>query len=356
MDPEKEIFRRRKPVDTKLLQYGFVPQKDSLLYQTPILNGDFLVSVQVRNQKVFCSLTDQATGDEYLPIRIAGQNGAYVSKVREAYCAVLQDIAEQCFEETPFVNAQANRIADLVQQKYGNDLCHPFQEKERYAESGTFRNPRNGKWYGVIMYQPLSCLTRNEQDTEKLNFINLKVHPEEREALIQEEGIYSSWHMNHRCWVSVRLDDVLSDERIMELIAVSYDLVNQNGGRSQSPSAGPKKWILPSNPRYYDVVSEWKGRKNVTWKQYPNIETGDEIYLYVGAPYSAILYHCLVTRAHQPSPWPEYSAERLDLKILDRYDPSFLTLQKVLKPFGVTTVRGPRYMPAELEAYIQKAE
>ena len=37
-------------------------------------------------------------------------------------------------------------------------------------------------------------------------------------------GIYPAYHMNHKTWISVVLDETLPDEKILELIDTSYQL------------------------------------------------------------------------------------------------------------------------------------
>lgn len=60
---------------------------------------------------------------------------------------------------------------------------------------------------------------------EEIEVMNLKLANDNNGYKI-EEGIYPAYHMNKKYWASIILDDTLSDEEVMELIEISYNLVN----------------------------------------------------------------------------------------------------------------------------------
>lgn len=62
----------------------------------------------------------------------------------------------------------------------------------------------------------------------------------------------------------------------------------------------PKEWIIPANPKYYDIQAAFRTSKEIDWKQGKGIKVGDTVYMYVAAPVSAILYKCRVTRTDIP--------------------------------------------------------
>ena len=73
------------------------------------------------------------------------------------------------------------------------------------------------------------------------------------------------------------------------------------GAAPVSRTASVREWLVPSNPKYFDIVSAFEELDEITWKQgNDNIQVGDTVYLYVGAPYSAILYKCKVTETDIP--------------------------------------------------------
>ena len=121
--------------------------------------------------------------------------------------------------------------------------------------------------------------------------------------------------------------------------------------RKKSNRTVSKDWIVPANPKYYDVVGAFEASDIVTWKQSSDIHVGDIIYMYVAAPYSSILYKCRAIEVDIPY---NFSDENLTLKqamkleLLKKYESGVWSFERI-KQFGVYAVRGPRNMPAELK-------
>ena len=345
---EDVVFECKVPNFTLLEKYGFTKSKTRWTYETDFLDGDFRAVASVDNKGGVTGLVwDVVAEEEYIPLRIEAYDGAFVNTVRSAYEEILIDIADKCCYEMAFANAQANRISQKIYARYGHDPDFPWDDN-----AGVFRNPYNNKWYGLIMYIPLSKLTKDEEDNDNyINVINVKIDEADGKVLRATRGIYEAYHMNHKSWISVRLDDVIDDDTIMELIDISYGFTLGKVGKR---SGGPKKWIVPANPKYYDIVGAFTGVNETIWKQGKGIEIGDTVYMYVGAPYSAILYKCYVTATHIATSNRGGKAnvrELMKVRIDERYPAKKCTLYK-MKQFGVTTVRGPRFMPDDLEKFL----
>lgn len=120
--------------------------------------------------------------------------------------------------------------------------------------------------------------------------------------------------------------------------------------------AGRKHWIIPANPVYYDLIPIFDREEITGWKQGKGIALHDIVYIYVAAPYSAILYKCEVVKTHVERYIDHKGNEQWDMsvRILERYDKHRFTLKDVLSRFDVRYVRGPRFMPEELEKYIEE--
>lgn len=61
-------------------------------------------------------------------------------------------------------------------------------------------------------------------NTSLIDILNVKISPAQGDELRQIPGIYLAYHMNHKTWISVVLDETLPDEKILELIDTSYQL------------------------------------------------------------------------------------------------------------------------------------
>ena len=144
-----------------------------------------------------------------------------------------------------------------------------------------------------------------------------------------------------------------TDAQIYRMLGISKDGVTL---RRKSNRTEAKDWIIPANPKYYDVVGEFEESTIVRWKQSSDVHVGDNIYMYVAAPYSSILYKCKAIEVDIPY---HFSDENLTLKqamkleLLEKYESGVWSFERI-KQFGVYAVRGPRSMPAELKREMDK--
>ena len=72
---------------------------------------------------------------------------------------------------------------------------------------------------------PFNKIDKNKSGL--IEVINVKINPNDKDNLLKIEGIYEAYHMNKKSWISIVLDDTLSDDLISELIDNSYKLVTK---------------------------------------------------------------------------------------------------------------------------------
>lgn len=63
-----------------------------------------------------------------------------------------------------------------------------------------------------------------------------------------------------------------------------------------------RKWIIPANPKYFDVTGCLNKYGYVYWRQHFNFQTNDIIYIYITSPECAIKHKCLVEGHDLPYP------------------------------------------------------
>lgn len=334
MNIENEVFKRRQADFDKLLLYGFKREKDVYKY-SKVFMSDFRADIEVDEMgKVLGKVYDLNIEDEYINFRIECQVGEFVNQVREEYHKILEDIAIHCFQNLYFISDQANRIANQVMDCYKDEPEFAWESSPGF---GIFKNPNNKKWYGLIMNIDKSKI--DKKYSGEVEIINVKLDPERIQVLISKKGFYPAYHMNKKNWITISLDDTLSDDEIMQCINESHRYTET-----------PEEWIVPANPKFYDVITEFQNRDTITWKQSSNIKVGDIVYLYVGSPYSAILYKCEAIEVNIPH---EYQDENLSMnrvmriKLLKKYPKDKYSFSK-LNEYGIRAVRGPRSMPKKL--------
>ena len=60
---------------------------------------------------------------------------------------------------------------------------------------------------------------------EFVDVINVRIDENNREEILKNKGIYPSYHMNKQKWVSILLDESLSDSEIMDYINYSRNFM-----------------------------------------------------------------------------------------------------------------------------------
>ena len=352
IDLESKFFARSHPDFQKLIPYGFQKFQEGYRYSVNILGQEFRVEICISFDGILQGCVyETMTGEEYRNIRIEGMNGAFVGKVREAYGQILQAIRQNCYIDDYFSAGQANRIARLIQEKYG---VRPEFLWDKAPEHGVFRNLQNQKWFGIIMYVARNKITVGEG---KIDVLAIKAAPDAIGTLLGRDGIYPAYHLNKKNWISIILDESLADEDIMRQVEASYRIV-QGKGKKGRQSPGMQAWLVPANPHYFDLEHAFAENQEIIWKQSTNVAVDDQVFLYVTAPVSAILYQCRVTAVDIPYAYESHQIKIrrvMRLRLLKQYDPLLFSLPW-LKEQEITTVRGPMHITDSLHIAMRDRE
>ncbi len=342
MNIEQEIFKRCTIDYPSLLTYGFIKKDKGYYFVTNIMEDTFRLEVEVSKQGMVKSkIYDLAFEEEYTNYRREGPLGEFASKVLEELRSALMDIKEKCTIPKFFMSPQANRLSNLIYQTYQDIPQFPWADSEGY---GVFKNPSNEKWYGLVMNINRKKLGESNEEVE---IINVKLDPLEISSLLSQKGYYPAYHMNKKNWITILLDDTLTDDEIFSRIQESHQYTMQQ-----------REWLVPANPKYYDIIGAFEKEETILWKQPKNVQIGDTIYLYVGSPNSAILYRTEVVKKDIPYYYQDENVSMkqvIQIKLQQKYDKDEFPLEK-LKMYGVTTVRGPRSVPLKLSQALRKKE
>ena len=215
-----EIFKAYQFNSKKAKEYGFVENQGVWTYSLTILQGDFLMMVTVEDGDLSFQVYDQETGDLYPQVHMTGMRGTFVGTVREACLEELFDIRKACFEVQEFLCPQTKRIMALLQEKYGNQLEYLW---EKSPDTAVLRHEDNQKWYAILMRISWEKLDKGKEG--EVEVVNLK--NDQVAEMLTLKGIYPAFHMNKSYWISVPLDDKLSDQQILDLIKTSWGLTRK---------------------------------------------------------------------------------------------------------------------------------
>lgn len=219
MTIEETIFNRYSIDENKLLKYGF---NSDYVYTVDILDNTFKVIVTYADKKITGKIFDLSFDEEYINFRIE-RSGDFNLKIRSEFEKILLDIRDKTCIRRVYIYDQANRINEFIYKKYNVSPDFPFTSSKYH---GVYRN-LEGKWFGILMDIPFNKIDKNKDGL--IEVINVKINPNDKDNLLKIEGIYEAYHMNKKSWISIILDDTLSDDLISELIDNSYKLVSKHG-------------------------------------------------------------------------------------------------------------------------------
>lgn len=194
-----------------------------------------------------------------------------------------------------------------IQKTYGDAPDFPWA---RYPEYTVFRHAENQKWYALLINVPAGKL--GLAGTGRVDALNVKITDELlRDVLLHQPGYLPGYHMNRDRWMTVLLDGTVPQEQVFALLQKSHAATA--GSAARHKARPPKEWLVPANPGYWDIEHAFDRVDEISWKQGSGIKAGDTVYMYVGAPVSAILYQCTVVKADIPY---HYQDEALTIRAL----------------------------------------
>lgn len=244
-----------------------------------------------------------------------------------------------------------DRLFDYIKGKYDTDPEYPWM---RYPDYAVFRHAENQKWFGIVMNVSRGKLGLSGDET--VDVLNVKLSdPFLVDILIRQPGYVRGYHIRRGNWVSVLLDGTVPFEECCGWLDEScLTTAPKEKKRKLRP---PKEWIVPANPKYYDIEAAFAEAGEIDWKQGAGIRKGDTVYMYVAAPVSAILYQCRVTETDIPFPYDDGKVRMkalMKIRLLKRYQPDRFSFSTLGKEYGIFAVRGPRGVPYSLSEALKK--
>ena len=222
MTQEQEIFRQSRIRFESLGKYGFSATGRGWVREQDFMAGAFrAVIIITKSGTITGTVYDNATGEEFLPMRVENMADGFIGRVKDEYEKILIDVRKHCCTQNYFVGPQANRIAEQIVQKYNTRPVFPW---EKYPGFGVFRHNDNKKWFALFMNLGIGKL--NKKHSGAVDIMNVKLAPDAIKKLVKKRGFYPAYHMNKVSWITISLDDTLTDECIMELVGISYNLTN----------------------------------------------------------------------------------------------------------------------------------
>ena len=120
------------------------------------------------------------------------------------------------------------KLTVYIKEKYQAQEEHPWI---KYPDYAVFRHSDNKKWFALVMKIPDRYLgLTGGQDVDVLN---VKVDPVLIGSLLGEKGFYPAYHMNKANWITILPDECGDEERIKNLLAMSFALTGKKERKSK---------------------------------------------------------------------------------------------------------------------------
>ncbi len=104
--------------------------------------------------------------------------------------------------------------------------------------------------------------------------------------------------------VALLLDDAEIEETYkLSIFGINNETTDKNNKvySVKTPKrAEIRKWMIPANPKYFDIAGCLNKYGYVYWRQHYNFQANDIVYIYVASPDSAVKFKCLVEKHDLP--------------------------------------------------------
>lgn len=204
----------------KILQHGFKFDGENFVRRQKILDAsdDFTLEIIIDARGNVTTKIFDADGEPYTLHLVEGAAGKFVGAVKFEHEKILSEVAAQCFDDEKFFGRQTNLLVDYISEHFNGA---PEFLWEKYPTFAIFRNEKNRKWYALIAGIPKKFLRLGEGDVE---ILNVRIEPEQLDEIVDDEKYFRGWHMNKRSWLTVRLDETLTDDELFMRLENSFKL------------------------------------------------------------------------------------------------------------------------------------
>lgn len=202
----------------KLLDYGFIKENNTYTYNKYILNNEFQILVEYKDNIMTSKLIEVSFNDEYLQAD-SSTTGEYSNNIKNKYEEIIKDIKEKCFIKKVFKLNQTIQVIEYIRNKYNSDLEYLW---EKYDDTAIVRNSINNKWFGIIMEINKGKL--NIKEDTLVEVLDLSYYKNRVDEVINNKNIFPGYHMNKKSWITIVLDNSMSIDEIYKLIDISYEI------------------------------------------------------------------------------------------------------------------------------------
>lgn len=215
---EKELENRKLELN-KLIDYGFLKNDNKYIYTKKLSNDNFLVNIEITDSyKITSKVIDMENNEEYLPVDIKSTSGNFIGKIKDEYENILKNLIINCTTIDVFKSNQALAVIKYVKEKYAGKLEFLWEK----SNNAIVRHQDSKKWYLALL--TISKEKLGLKSSDLVEIIDLKMPPEEIEKLVDNKKIFPGYHMNKKHWITICLDNTITNQELFKYIDISYNL------------------------------------------------------------------------------------------------------------------------------------
>ena len=211
-----ERLENRIIIKDKLIEYGF--GKD-YIYEKKLDNPNFKAVIAYRDNTLTSKVVDLGLDEDYVLVDVKTPIGRFAAELKVEYEEIIEDIIDRCTKPNVFKFPQTKRLIDAVEKRYESHLEFLW---EKFPKDAIYRNKDTNKWFALLV-----ALDKSKIGLEGEGEIEIVVMKhDDASSVIDGDVILEGYHMNKKYWITVPLDDRISDEKLFKLVEISYNLIS----------------------------------------------------------------------------------------------------------------------------------
>ena len=215
------LFKNKVVDFNRLIDFGFKKIDNNYVYSTKLQNSEFELTVIINSTgQIKTRLVDCVFNEEYTLHLADFADGEFVTKIKQKFYEILEQISNSCYKREVFVTPLAKQIENFVYKQFGAVLEFLWED-----DNAIIRRKDNKKWYAVFMKIAKNKLNANFKD-QIVEVVNVKLPKENIINIVDNKFYFKAYHMNKTYWLTILLNDNQEINKVLDYIQTSYELVS----------------------------------------------------------------------------------------------------------------------------------
>ena len=179
------------------------------------IDGFYFYIVSASVEKGLEMIVRDESHERYSLFDVTSTNSKIAQQLRQE----AEEMVFQCYSVDTALVALKEQWNRWILEHITPYSAMPFKK----SAATVYNVKENGKWYALMMEIPFSKFGITSDETALI--LNVKIFPEEKEFLLQKEGVFEAYHMNKKHWISIALNVCKGEAFIQKCVENSYKCV-----------------------------------------------------------------------------------------------------------------------------------